>query len=870
MSYAFSPFALAALAFAAPALVHAGPDSGATKSATTEAAATRRMALRPAGLEREHNLQAMRRQLLSVLPSSTRLAASSMRARQFGIDPTQPAFLEGLRAAEQRAFMPRVALSDYLELSPVHRRALTKIALAKAQGEEMPAFCFAPDTAPAVVEAFNAVVFPETPQFQQNNRWSATATNGNNTGGQGGQITLTYSFVADGTQIPDGGFGAGPSTLQANLRTIYGTDAVWQQIYHDMFAGWGALCGMTYVFEPNDDGVTVGSAAGVLGVRGDLRMSGKGLDGNGGVLAYNNFPQNGDMVVDSIDSFYTNTSGDSRRLRNVLFHEHGHGAGFNHVCPSNQTKLMEPFISTAYFGPQFDDILNAQRHYGDNLEPNDSYTNATVINDADTNFRTIRTVSIDDNSDVDIYSVAFTGPARLVITVRPFGVNYIQGPQTQACNTGTDFSPTTVNDLNIQIVAADRITVLASASGNGAGAAETASVGLAGPGSVFVRVNGGTADSIQAYELDYRVRLGLVEFTFPSGLPTSLVPGQSITFPVDVQVTGDTLSVLPTVSVRGSSAGAFTSINLVQTGTSAGLINYTATLPGFLCGSTPQFFFATAGLSTGLVESPSDAPAGFYSANVGNPPATVFSDNAETNQGWTFGAPGDGATTGIWTRGDPTGTTSGAAVQPEDDNDAVGTQCFFTGQGAAGAAVGSADVDGGATTLLSPVFSLAGSSSATVSFARWYSNFRGGAPNADTFRVDISNDGGINWVNARTVGPAGAGTDGGWIDDSFDVLALRSPTANMRLRFIAEDLGTGSLVEAAIDSVVVTSVTCVNPPSCAADFNGDSELNPDDLADFIGAFFAVPPPTTADFNSDGDVNPDDLADFIGAFFAGCP
>jgi len=60
------------------------------------------------------------------------------------------------------------------------------------------------------------------------------------------------------------------------------------------------------------------------------------------------------------------------------------------------------------------------------------------------------------------------------------------------------------------------------------------------------------------------------------------------------------------------------------------------------------------------------------------------------------------------------------------------------------------------------------------------------------------------------------------------------------------------------------------PPSCAADFNADGDLNPDDLADFIGAYFSVPAPATADFNGDGDVNPDDLADFIGIYFAGCP
>jgi len=62
----------------------------------------------------------------------------------------------------------------------------------------------------------------------------------------------------------------------------------------------------------------------------------------------------------------------------------------------------------------------------------------------------------------------------------------------------------------------------------------------------------------------------------------------------------------------------------------------------------------------------------------------------------------------------------------------------------------------------------------------------------------------------------------------------------------------------------------VRTPGCLlADFNADGELNPDDLADYIGAFFAIPPGAGSDFNLDGETNPDDLADYIGAFFAGC-
>jgi len=58
-------------------------------------------------------------------------------------------------------------------------------------------------------------------------------------------------------------------------------------------------------------------------------------------------------------------------------------------------------------------------------------------------------------------------------------------------------------------------------------------------------------------------------------------------------------------------------------------------------------------------------------------------------------------------------------------------------------------------------------------------------------------------------------------------------------------------------------------PNCRADFNNSGSLDPDDIADYIGAFFAVPFNARADFDGDGEINPDDLADFLGAYFGGC-
>ncbi len=56
---------------------------------------------------------------------------------------------------------------------------------------------------------------------------------------------------------------------------------------------------------------------------------------------------------------------------------------------------------------------------------------------------------------------------------------------------------------------------------------------------------------------------------------------------------------------------------------------------------------------------------------------------------------------------------------------------------------------------------------------------------------------------------------------------------------------------------------------CKADLNGDGTLDPDDLSDYIAAYFAVPSDPRSDFNRDGNADPDDLSDYIAAYFGGC-
>ncbi|MFK7758354.1 MAG: matrixin family metalloprotease, partial [Phycisphaerales bacterium] len=268
-------------------------------------------------------------------------------------------------------------------MSEGHLAMVEEIVKTLESENQPPALCFAPDMDREVALSINSLIeFRFSILFQQTNRWSNTATDG--PGLQQGQpTTLTYSYIPDGTFVPNLGIGlgSGNSALFQWLNGIYGSPANWQPLFDQVFDRWSELTGLSYVFEPNDDGVNTNGAAGVLGVRGDVRIGAYDFqnDGNSGVLAYNNFPQDGDMIFDAFDTFYNNTGGNSLRFRNVTAHEHGHGLGMLHVCPAVGTKLMEPFISTAYDGPQLDDILNGQRHYGDPLEPNDNAASASDL-----------------------------------------------------------------------------------------------------------------------------------------------------------------------------------------------------------------------------------------------------------------------------------------------------------------------------------------------------------------------------------------------------------------------------------------------------------------------------------------------------------
>lgn len=686
-----------------------------------------------------------------------------------------------------------VSAADYRDLSPLHQQMVVRLANQVRSGIELPHACWFGNATPASMALWNAVMKPA--QFNPTTRWSSTAVSG---GGLnwGDPTVITYSFVPDGTTVPAAnGSPAGPSTLFASFNAQFPSQQIWQDRIKDAMEDWGQLCGITYVFEPNDDGAQLASASGQVGVRGDVRISAKPIDGGFGILAYNYFPNNGDMVLDASDSsYYANSANNYRRLYNVIAHEHGHGIGISHVCPVNQTKLMEPFLSTAFNGPQFDDILTSQQLYGDSSEPNDSVGSATSLGALANGTDITSLVSIDDVNDDDWFSFSVASPKNLVVEVRPTGTPYLEGDQLGdgSCEPGVTFDPSSLRNLGFEIVDSNGTTVLASANSAPAGASEIAAATLAAAGNYFVHVFGG-AGSAQLYVLELTISDGPpFAVTIPGGAP-AMLPAE-MPLAIDVVIvpgtgTADSTSGVLHTSVNG---GAFTQSPLAY----AGGNDYRGILPARLCLDTVDWYVSFSPNGGGSpVVLPGGAPAVTYASKV---LTNVFTDDFESNLGWTV--VNDAALTdGAWDRGTPVG--GGDRGDPAVAAGGSG-QCYLTDN-----VDGNSDVDGGATSLLSPVFDMSSYLSATISYAYWYTNNNGSNPGTDIWLIEISNNGGATWVPVLST-TASTTT---WTTMNIDVANFVPLTSQVRMRFTASDPGTGAVVEAGVDAFRVDA--CIAPPT---------------------------------------------------------
>lgn len=357
--------------------------------------------------------------------------------------------------------------------------------------------------------------------FLNNGRWTTTAFDGP-TDPIGRPITLTWSIVPDGTMLS---FVGKPSNLVSFFDGIYvggsGKPLVekpWFPIVQSCFNRWGEVSGITYVYEPADDGQTHGTLSGVLGLRGDIRLGGAEI-AVGGSLAEAGFIPFADITIDTIElNYYQNLGGafPNINLRTTLMHEIGHTLGLGHASSNNANFLMEGFSQTNFDGPQIDDIRGAHFLYGDHYEKtngglgNETFANATplgtirvgqgmllgdqggtgtVVLSTETDF-----VSIANSSDVDVFSFSIDRPSIVDIVLTPIGATY---HERGTVNTST------VSNLSLELYMANGGTplLLQSANFSDVGLAESLlDFELRSAGTYFARITG-SADDVQLYQL---------------------------------------------------------------------------------------------------------------------------------------------------------------------------------------------------------------------------------------------------------------------------------------------------------------------------------------------------------------------------------
>jgi len=380
-----------------------------------------------------------------------------------------------------------------------------------------------------------------------------------------------------------------------------------------------------------------------------------------------------------------------------------------------------------------------------------------------------------------------------------------------------------------------------------------------------------------------------VRIGFPNGVPTTLSPGVSEDFLVDVSA--ETESIIP-----GSAKLHFRydgGVWIEQQLASQGGDLWLAELPPATCDADPEFYVSVQGSISGVVTSPAGGASDPLTAVVGES-ISLFADNFETDQGWTV-ENDPGLDDGPWERGDPVG--GGDRGDPANDYDGSG-RCYLTDN-----VDDNSDVDGGYTRLLSPTIDMSGGD-AEFTFALWYTNDYGADPDNDLFHIHVSNNNGANWTLVETVGPQTPA--GGWNVHNFMVGDYVTPTAQVKVRFEASDLNDGSVVEAGIDAVSVGGFSCsgtfddcnenaildsddiasgrsadVNdngvPDECESvgcfgDINFDGVINLGDLGELLahygmtsGAMFEH-----GDLDEDGDVDLSDLGALLSVYGQSCP
>ena len=325
-------------------------------------------------------------------------------------------------------------------------------------------------------------------------------------------------------------------------------------------------------------------------------------------------------------------------------------------------------------------------------------------------------------------------------------------------------------------------------------------------------------------------------------------PGQPFAFEVTIVEIDGPLDPGSAELFFAVDGGAFQAAALTPLGGD----RFEAVLPATDCGQTVAYYVRATSDGRETIE-PFGAPASAFEALAATAIVTNADNDFETADGWTV------QNTDLIDGGWETGVPDGFRGVPTSDADGSG-RAFVTG------AVRGADLDGGPTTLLSPLYDLARApANSVLSYARWFTNDdqQAGIADPDRLVVQVTDNDGADWVTLESVDNEMGGRE--WRTMAWTLADHIDLTAQVRVRFTVADRPNDSVTEAAIDAFRIEGLEC---GACRADLDGDGDLTLFDFLAFQNAFASGDP--AADFDGDGELTLFDFLAFQNEFAAGCP
>jgi len=421
-----------------------------------------------------------------------------------------------------------------------------------------------------------------------------------------------------------------------------------------------------------------------------------------------------------------------------------------------------------------------------------------------------------------------------------------------------------VNDLDLEVVSPGGATYLGNVFNTSAGVSVTGGtrdnknnveqVILDNPpaGQWTVRVKGANvAQGLQGYAV---VVTGDIQggtppplvINLPAPTPALIPPGVPTEIPV--QVIPGSQNVVPgspALQYRFGASGSFLSLPLAALGGN----DYMATLPGAQCGLPPQFYFTAAGDLGAAAALPADAPASFFTAQVGTVQETEIL-SVDMDQvlppGWSA--------TGLWHL---------SSVCAPGGTPCAGARWAYYGQDATCNFVTSSPSTTNAGTLTSPPVQLpAAVPGGTVRLSYCSALQTENAASYDIATVLV------NGVEVERAAESAA-----WELREVDLSAYAGQVVTVSFKFDSVDGVNNNYRGWQVDNIRITASAVGCQAACYANCDGSTVapiLNVSDFTCFLNKYAAGDPYANCDHSSTPPIlNVNDFVCFQTSYAAGC-